>query len=54
MGAIGWDATGGFGGALDPLPLWPPCKHVFTDDEDPCNPFSRAQAAQLSGVLCAG
>jgi hypothetical protein len=54
LGGTGWGATCGFGGELDPLALCPPRKHASKDDEDPCNPFSRAQRAQLSGFLCAG
>jgi hypothetical protein len=53
VGGTGWGATCGFG-ELDPLPLCPPCKHRSKADADPANPFSRAQAAQLSGFLCAG
>ena len=54
VGGTGWGATCGFGGALVPLPVCPPCRHRSKDDATPCSPFSRAQAAQLSGVLCAG
>src|SRR6476659_3431318 len=54
LGGAGGGATCGFCGALDPLPLCPPCRHRSKDDATPCNPFCRAQAAQLSGVLCAG
>jgi len=54
VGGTGGGATCGFGGALVPLPVCPPRRHRSKDDETPCSPYSRAQAAQLSGVLCAG